>query len=157
MSDSLRSGGILLYEKNTKDQLKVLIAHPGGPFFKNKDEGWWSIPKGEPEKGESMFDAALREFKEETGLTTTGPYINLGSILQKNRKQVFVWACSGTWSEGVIPSCNKITMEYPKGSGKIYTFPEIDKAVMVTMEDARRKLIKEQLPFIDRLEKNLTN
>ena len=86
MPDSTRSGGLLLYKGNTANDLKVLIAHPGGPFFKNRDNGYWSLPKGEPEDKEEMFDAALREFKEETGMSPTGPYIELGTIIQKNGK-----------------------------------------------------------------------
>ena len=90
------SGGLILYKK--KDQTtQFLIAHPGGPLFKNRDDGWWSIPKGEPDHGEEIFDAAVREFEEETGLIPRGPYIDLGSILQKNGKRVYAWGFSGTW------------------------------------------------------------
>ena len=129
----------------------MLVAHPGGPFFANKDEGWWSIPKGEPEQEEEIFDAALREFEEETGLKPKGPYIELGNILQKNGKRVYAWAFEGAWPEGKIPECNEITMEFPKGSGKSWTFPEIDRALMLPPAQARAKLRKEQTPFIDRL------
>ena len=96
----------------------MLVAHPGGPFFKNKDDGWWSIPKGEPEEGEDIFNAALREFEEETGLNPKGPFIDLGNILQKNGKRVYAWAFEGTWPKGKLPECNEITLEFPKGSGK---------------------------------------
>ena len=129
----------------------MLVAHPGGPFFANKDEGWWSIPKGEPEQEEEIFDAALREFEEETGLKPKGPYIELGNILQKNGKRVYAWAFEGAWPEGKIPKCNEITLEFPKGSGKSWTFPEIDRALMLPPAQARAKLRKEQTPFIDRL------
>ena len=151
MPDSTRSGGLLLYKGNTANDLKVLIAHPGGPFFKNRDNGYWSLPKGEPEDKEEMFDAALREFKEETGMSPTGPYIELGTIIQKNGKTVYAWAFRGNWPDGKIPDCNKISMEYPKGSGKVCTFPEIDEVRMLSAEDARLKLRKEQHLFLDRL------
>tara|TARA_E500000331_G_scaffold268068_1_gene259411 strand:+ start:125 stop:553 length:429 start_codon:yes stop_codon:yes gene_type:complete len=129
----------------------MLVAHPGGPFFANKDEGWWSIPKGEPEQEEEIFDAALREFEEETGLKPKGPFLELGNILQKNGKRVYAWAFEGAWPEGKIPECKEITMEFPKGSGKSWTFPEIDRALMLPPAQARAKLIKEQTPFVDRL------
>lgn len=145
------SGGLLLFENSQKDVPLMLVAHPGGPFFKNRDDGWWSIPKGEPEPGEEIFDAALREFEEETGMKPNGPFLDLGDVLQKNGKRVFAWAFEGTWPEGKIPECNEITLEYPKGSGKTWTFPEIDRVLMLIPEDARKKLRKEQGPFIDRL------
>ena len=134
----------------------MLVAHPGGPFFKNKDEGWWSIPKGEPEEGEEIFEAALREFEEETGLASTGPYIKLGDILQKNGKRVYAWAFEGTWPKGKKPECNEITLEFPKGSGKTWTFPEIDRALMLSPVVAKKKLRIEQEPFIDRLLEKLS-
>tara|TARA_Y100000588_G_C13518912_1_gene612684 strand:- start:102 stop:524 length:423 start_codon:yes stop_codon:yes gene_type:complete len=133
----------------------MLVAHPGGPFFQKRDEGWWSIPKGEPEKNEDIFAAALREFQEETGTEAEGPFINLGSIQQKNRKQVYAWAFEGNWNDGRIPECNEITLEYPKGTGHMCTFPEIDKIEMLPPEDAKRKLREEQRPFVDRLMKLL--
>ena len=142
---------MLLFEKSEKDGTHMLVAHPGGPFFTNRDEGWWSIPKGEPEEGEEIFDAALREFEEETGLTPQSPFIELGNILQKNGKRVYAWAFEGTWPEGKIPECNEITLEFPKGSGKSWTFPEIDRVLMLPPAEARAKLRKEQIPFVDRL------
>jgi predicted NUDIX family NTP pyrophosphohydrolase len=148
------SGGLVLYEQ-INGTLKFLIAHPGGPFFKNRDDGYWSIPKGEPEEKEEIFDAAVREFEEETGLIPKGPYINLGSILQKNGKLVYAWGFAGSWVEGAVPKCNEITLEYPKGSGKVWTFPEIDRAIMMLAEEAKQKLSAKQAPFIDRLIQSL--
>jgi predicted NUDIX family NTP pyrophosphohydrolase len=81
---SKTSGGLVLYDITNINEPKFLIAHPGGPFFTNRDNGWWSIPKGEPEENEDIFDAALREFEEETGMIPHGPYIDLGNIIQKN-------------------------------------------------------------------------
>ena len=148
------SGGLVLYQK-INESIKFLIAHPGGPFFKNRDDGWWSIPKGEPEENEEIFDAAIREFEEETGLIPNGPYINLGDILQKNGKRVYAWGFPGIWADGTIPRCNKITLEYPEGSGKTWTFPEIDRAIMMDEGEAKQKLRAEQAPLIDRLIKKL--
>ena len=152
------SGGLVLY-KLTKhsNPLSVLVAHPGGPFFKNKDAGWWSIPKGEPDQGEDIFMAALREFEEETGEKPHGPYLDLGSIIQKNGKKVFAWAFAGDWEDGKIPVCNEITMEYPKDSGKMWTFPEIDQALLLPAEEAKQKLRPEQAVLVDRLIERLPN
>ena len=144
------SGGLVLYNL-TGNYPRFLVAHPGGPFFSKRDEGWWSIPKGEPEKGEEIFDAATREFEEETGLCPEGPYIELGTIVQKSGKRVYAWAFEGDWEDGRIPECNEITLEFPKGSGKSWTFPEIDKAELLSLEDAKIKLREEQHPFLERL------
>ena len=144
------SGGLLLYD-NSGDFPRFLVAHPGGPFFHKRDEGWWSIPKGEPEEGEDIFDAAIREFEEETGLCPKGPYLELGDVLQKNGKRVYAWGFEGEWEDGRIPECNEITLEFPKGTGKTWTFPEIDQAELLSPEDAKRKLREEQHPFVDRL------
>ncbi len=148
------SGGLVLYEQ-INESLKFLVAHPGGPFFKKRDDGWWTIPKGEPEKNEEVFDAAIREFEEETGLIPNGPYINLGDILQKNGKRVYAWGFPGNWAEGTVPQCNEITLEFPKGSGKTWTFPEIDRALMMDEKETKQKLRPEQAPLIDRLIKKL--
>jgi predicted NUDIX family NTP pyrophosphohydrolase len=145
------SGGLLLFDNSGKDGPRMLVAHPGGPFFTNRDDGWWSIPKGEPEDGEEIFHAALREFEEETGLPPHGPFIELGDILQKNGKRVYAWAFEGTWPEGKSPECHEITLEFPKGSGKTWTFPEIDRVLMLPPDGAREKLKREQSPFVDRL------
>jgi predicted NUDIX family NTP pyrophosphohydrolase len=146
---------LLLFEKSEQEGIRMLVAHPGGPFFTNRDDGWWSIPKGEPEDGEEIFDAALREFEEETGLPPQGPFLELGDILQKNGKRVYAWAFEGTWPEGKLPECNEITLEFPKGSGKTWTFPEIDRVLMLPPSEARIKLSQEQALFIDRLMEKL--
>lgn len=145
------SGGLILYNRQICNQIKFLIAHPGGPFFKSRDLGWWTIPKGEPEENEEVFDAAIREFEEETGMKPNGPYMDLGNILQKNGKRVYAWAFEGDWEQERVPMCNEITLEYPKGSGKLWTFPEIDQAMMMNAEEAKKKLRSEQTPLIDRL------
>jgi len=146
------SGGLVLYKKDLNQQkLFVLVAHPGGPFFQNKDEGWWSIPKGEPDPDEKIFCAAIREFEEETGLTPQGPYLDLGSIMQKNGKEVFAWAFEGDWPIDRTHTCNEITMEFPAGSGKMWTFPEIDRVEFLPVDQARKKLRLQQVPLLDRL------
>jgi len=145
------SGGLILYNQKNGNQLKFLIAHPGGPFFKNRDDGWWTIPKGEPEENEEILDAAIREFKEETGKTPNGPYIELGNILQKNGKRVYAWGFEGDWDNDQKLKCNEITLEFPKGTGKLWTFPEIDQAIMTNAVEAKKKLRAEQYPLIDRL------
>ena len=93
----------------------------------------------------------IREFEEETGLCPEGPYLELGDILQKNGKRVYAWGFEGEWEDGRIPECNEITLEFPKGTGKKWTFPEIDQAELLSLEDAKRKLREEQHPFVDRL------
>ena len=100
---------------------------------------------------EDIFAAAIREFEEETGVVPEGPFLNLGSIVQKNGKKVFAWAFQGTWEDGQIPECNEITLEFPKGSGREWTFPEIDQAEMLPPDEAKKKLRQEQHPFVDRL------
>ena len=102
------SGGLVLFNLNKGKEPTFLIAHPGGPFFKNRDDGWWSIPKGEPEANESIFEAAKREFEEETGMKPYGPYINLGDIVQKNGKKVFAWGFEGKWPTDKMPVCNHL-------------------------------------------------
>jgi predicted NUDIX family NTP pyrophosphohydrolase len=144
------SGGLILYNRQICNQIKFLIAHPGGPFLENRDLGWWTIPKGEPEENEDVFDVAIRKFEEETGMKPNGPYMDLGNILQKNGKRVYAWAFEEDWEQERVPMCNEITLEYPKGSGRLWTFPEIDQAMMMNAEEAKKKLRSEQTPLIDR-------
>ncbi|MEK9771938.1 MAG: NUDIX domain-containing protein [Opitutae bacterium] len=146
------SGGLVLYKEDRQNhQVFVLVAHPGGPYFKNKDKGWWSIPKGEPEPEEDIFLAALREFEEETGMIPSGPYLDLGSIVQNNGKVVFAWAFAGDWPDSRLPVCNKISMEYPKGSGQMWEFPEIDRVAFLPIDQAKEKLRPQQVPLLERL------
>jgi predicted NUDIX family NTP pyrophosphohydrolase len=150
------SGGLVLFKKDVKTgNLRILVAHPGGPFFANKDEGWWSIPKGEPEPNEDLFFAAMREFHEETGMQPRGPYLDLGSIVQNNGKEVFAWAFEGDWPDDRSLVCNEISMEYPKGSGKFWKFPEVDRVEFLSLEEAKIKLRPQQAPLLDRLKEKL--
>jgi len=130
-----RSAGVLLFRR-TGPQLEVLLAHPGGPFWKNKDDGAWSIPKGEYGENEDPLTAAKRELAEETGLTPSGDFIPLGEIRQPVHSNAF-------------------SMPWPPGSGKLQEFPEIDRAEWFLMEIARRKILKGQAELLERLAKHL--
>ena len=143
------SAGILLFRfKNEK--LEVMLVHPGGPFWANKDEGVWSIPKGLPEDNESPLNTARREFKEETGFDADGEFIDLGVLNQSSAKIVHVWALEKDLDITNIVS-NMITYEWPKNSGEILEIPEADKAGWFDIELAKRKIIKGQIGFINKL------
>ena len=148
------SAGLLMYRMR-EGQPEVFLAHPGGPLFKNKDEGHWSIPKGETEPGEELLEAAVREFREETGVEPRGPFIQLGSVKQKGGKMVHAWAFAGDRDESGPFRSNTFEMEWPSMSGKVATFPEIDRVAFFSIEEARRKLKEAQHPFLDRLQEAL--
>lgn len=132
-------------------ELEVLLAHPGGPFWANKDAGAWTIPKGEVRPGEELFAAACREFAEETGNQVAGPFIELGSVLQKSGKTVHAWAFAGEFDPAKLRS-GTYTMEWPPGSGRQSAFPEIDRAQFFVLPEARRRMIHAQTEFLTRLE-----
>lgn len=144
------SAGLLMFRLKNMD-LQVLLAHPGGPLFRNKDDGHWTIPKGEPPENESLLNAAIREFEEETGIKPHGPYLELGFILQKGGKTVHVWAFEGDYDESQPVRSNMFEMEWPPGSGKICSFPEIDRACFFALPEAKKKLKEAQWPLIERL------
>ncbi|MDD5700370.1 MAG: NUDIX domain-containing protein [Candidatus Nanoarchaeia archaeon] len=146
------SAGLLMYK--TKPQLQVFLAHPGGPFFRNKDV--WGIPKGELNGGEEPMEAAKREFREETGIEPKGPFISLGSIRQASGKIVHGWAFEGDWS-GLLLGTSYVNLEYPAKSGKFVKFPEIDKASFFTIEKAKKKINKSQAELLKRLQDYLKN
>ena len=131
--------------------LEVFLVHPGGPFFAKKDLGAWSIPKGLVEPGEDTQLAAIREFTEEVGLPITTELFELGSIAQKGGKQVVAWAFAGDAPGGYVPPSNTFEIEWPPGSGRKQSFPEVDRAEFFSLDVARAKLIEAQLPFLDRL------
>ena len=131
-------------------KLQVLLAHPGGPFFKNKDDGAWTIPKGEPDVGEEMLATAKREFQEETGLKPTGSFIALTPVTQKGGKIVHAWAFEGDCDPRAMVS-NTITMEWPPGSGRQIEFPESDRAEFFDLPTARRKIKAGQEGLIEEL------
>ena len=144
-----QSAGILLY-RNTNNILEVFLVQPGGPFFKNKDEGSWSIPKGEFLYDEEALTAAKREFEEETGQTIDGNFISLGSIKQKSGKIVYAWAVEGDINHETIFS-NTCEIEWPPRSGKKLTIPEIDRAAWFEVDEGKRKINPSQAELIDRL------
>ena len=144
------SAGLLMYRIHD-GELQVLLAHPGGPFFKNKDEGAWSIPKGEVETGEELLETAMREFEEETGITPKGPFIALAPIPQKGGKIVHAWAFEGNCDPSAIVS-NTFTMEWPPKSGRQMQFFEIDRADFFDVAAAKRKIKAAQAALIEELE-----
>jgi predicted NUDIX family NTP pyrophosphohydrolase len=146
-----QSAGILLYRKLEND-LQVFLVHPGGPFFKNKDAGAWSIPKGEFLDDEEPLAAAKREFSEETGQPIDGNFIELGSVKLKSGKIVHAWAVEGDIDHETIVS-NTFEIEWPPRSGKKINVPEIDRAGWFKLDIARQKINEAQATFIDKLEK----
>ncbi|HEY3251294.1 MAG TPA: NUDIX domain-containing protein [Ignavibacteria bacterium] len=148
------SAGLIMY-RITNEKLEVLLAHPGGPFFTKKDEGHWSIPKGEPDGKEELLKAAIREFEEETGIKPEGDFIELGSIVQKGGKEVFAWAFEGDLPNGFVHKCNTFKLEWPPKSGKIQEFKEIDNIEFFDVEAAKKKVKGTQIPLLGRLERHL--
>jgi predicted NUDIX family NTP pyrophosphohydrolase len=149
------SAGLLLYR--TEGVVEVLIGHPGGPFWARKDDGAWSIPKGEYTEGEDPWHAAQREFAEELGMPApTGSRIELGTIRQPSGKRLTVFAAGATLDISEAKS-NTFELEWPKGSGKMQSFPEIDRVGWFPIDQARTKLLKGQVPFLDRLVQHLND
>ncbi|HKU62039.1 MAG TPA: NUDIX domain-containing protein [Gemmatimonadales bacterium] len=144
------SAGILLFRRR-QGALEVLLAHPGGPFWRGRDLGAWTIPKGLVAAGEPLLDAARRELREETGLAPEGPFLPLGSIRQKAGKTVHAWACEGDADPATVTS-NTTTIEWPRGSGRRITYPEVDRCGWFTIEQARQKLNPAQSELLGRLE-----
>ena len=144
-----RSAGLLLFLCG-ENGLEVLLIHPGGPFWAKKDDGAWSIPKGEYGAGDDPLSAALREFEEETGTGAQGEFLPLGEVRQPGGKAVTAWAVEQDLDAASLRS-NLFEMEWPPKSGKTQSFPEVDRAQWFTISEARRKLLKGQTPFLDRL------
>ena len=143
-----QSAGILLYRK-TGETPEFFLVHPGGPFFKNKDVGVWSIPKGEFVAGEEPLAAAKREFQEETGQAIDGDFIELNPVVLKSGKKVYAWAIEGDMDCKYIES-NLFEMEWPPKSGKIQSFPEIDRGGWFTADEAKLKISAGQVGLIER-------
>jgi predicted NUDIX family NTP pyrophosphohydrolase len=144
------SSGILMF-RIRHGVAQVLLAHPGGPFFQKKDEGAWTIPKGEPLAGEELLPAARREFTEETGLTARPPFLALRPIKQKGGKVVHAWAFEGDCDPEAVKS-GSFTMEWPPRSGRQMQFPEIDRAEFFDLDVARKKIQAGQEALIQELE-----
>jgi len=150
------SAGVLLYRR-TGGSVEVLLAHPGGPFWAKRDEGAWSIPKGEYDDGTDPAAAALREFREETGHDPpAGEWISLGSARQKGGKIVVAWAVEGDL-DVTAASSNRFTMEWPPRSGRTQEFPEIDRWGWFDLPAARAKILPGQAEFLDRLAEELSS
>jgi predicted NUDIX family NTP pyrophosphohydrolase len=148
-----RSAGILMYRQHGAEP-EVLLVHPGGPFWKNKDLGAWSIPKGEYTDAEDPLTVAKRELEEETGIRPYGESLPLGEVVQGGRKIVTAFALEGDFDPANLQS-NTFELEWPPRSGRKATFPEVDRAQWFSPTDARRKILKAQSEFIARLLKLL--
>lgn len=148
-----QSAGLLMY-RICDDRVEVLLAHPGGPYFQNKDDGAWTIPKGEPDGDEDLFLTAQREFEEETGIKPRGTFVALAPIRQKGGKIVHAWAFEGDCDPTTIRS-TLFSMEWPPKSGRQQEFPEIDRAEFFALSAARRKIKAGQETFLDGLKEIL--
>ncbi len=137
------------------DMVEMLLVHPGGPFWKNKDDGAWTIPKGEAQPEEDLLNRAQIEFEEEIGIKPSGDFILLGSIKQKGGKTVHAWAFDGDLPRDFQVKSNTFQIEFPPRSGKFKEFPEVDRAEFFADETARRKINPAQIPFLDRLRETL--
>ena len=145
-----KSAGLLLYRENSGG-LEVLLVHPGGPFWQKRDDGAWTIPKGEFDDDEDPLKAARREFEEETGTAPPdGEFLALKPIKQPSGKTVYAWAIDGDFDPANLRS-NMFPVEWPPNTGKLQQFPEIDRAAWLTPEIAKRKILTGQVPFIDQL------
>lgn len=144
------SGGLLPFATES-GELEVFLVHPGGPYFAHQNEGIWSVAKGILEEGEAREVGARREFEEETGvLPPTGPYLDLGEVTLRSGKVVFVFGFQAERSLAFVAS-NEFEIEWPKRSGNLAHFPEVDRAEWFTIRQAKRLLLPGQLPFLDRL------
>jgi predicted NUDIX family NTP pyrophosphohydrolase len=149
-----KSAGLLMYRQEPGGALQVLLAHPGGPFWRNKDDGAWTLPKGEYDESEPPLAAAQREFAEETGFPVTPPFISLGEVVQKSGKRITAWAFAGECDPGAL-RCNTFEMEWPPRSGRRQSYPELDRVDWFGLAEARSKINPAQRALLDRLEQAL--
>jgi predicted NUDIX family NTP pyrophosphohydrolase len=143
------SAGLLMY-RFREVRLEVLIVHPGGPYWAGKDDGAWSIPKGEDNEGDDVFEEAKREFLEETGIKADGLFRPLSVLKQPSGKKISAWAFEGDCDPSSIKS-NTFTIEWPPHSGRQADFPEVDRAAWFEVDEAIKKLTKGQVGFIEEL------
>src|SRR5262249_36866375 len=143
------SAGILMY-RSRRGEPEVLLVHPGGPFWRNKDDGAWSIPKGLCKDGEDSLLAARREFEEETGRPVVGHFLPLGSFRQSGGKTVMAWAIEGDFDTAALRS-NTFSIEWPPRSARQQAFPEVDRAQWFSPAEARSKLLRHQVPILEAL------
>jgi predicted NUDIX family NTP pyrophosphohydrolase len=150
-----RSAGLLVY-RSVHDTVEVLLVHPGGPYWARRDDGAWSLPKGEYTVNEDPLEVAFREFREELGADPPAARVPafLGEVRQRSGKRLSAWALEGDLDVAVVRS-NTFTMEWPPGSGVLRDFPEVDRAAWFSLEAARQKLVPGQVGFIDRLSERL--
>jgi predicted NUDIX family NTP pyrophosphohydrolase len=147
-----KSAGLLMYRHGPAGEVQVMLAHPGGPFWRGKDESAWTLPKGEYMDPEDAQAAARREFTEETGFDVTPPLLPLGEITQKSGKRISAWAFRGDCEPACLRS-NTFEIEWPPRSGRRQSFPEIDRVQWFGLGEARRKLLPAQCELLDRLER----
>lgn len=145
-----KSAGLLMYRRAPQG-VQVLLAHPGGPFWRTKDEGAWTLPKGEYEAPEAPLDAARREFREETGFEVGDELLPLGEIAQRSGKRILAWAFEGDCDPAQL-RCNTFEIEWPPRSGRKQAFPEIDRVAWFSLGEARRKINPAQSALLERLE-----
>jgi predicted NUDIX family NTP pyrophosphohydrolase len=145
------SAGLALHRR-VDGEVQVLLVHPGGPYWAARDEGAWSLPKGEIEPGEDPLEVAVREFREEIGAEPppTAGAVFLGELRQPSGKRVSAWAVQGDVDVSRVRS-NTFTIEWPRGSGRMREFPEVDRAAWFGLDEARRKILRGQVGFLDRL------
>ena len=149
MARAKLAAGILLFRR-TRGAVEVLLIHPGGPVWKNRDLGAWSLPKGEPASDEDTLVCARRELEEETGVVAAGPFLDLGEVRQKAGKTVRAWASEQDADTSRMRS-NTFTMEWPPRSGRMATFPEVDRWEWIELDEARRRINPAQAELLDRL------
>jgi predicted NUDIX family NTP pyrophosphohydrolase len=144
-----RSAGILLYRRRA-GEVEVLLGHPGGPYWSRKDEGAWMVPKGAVEQGETALEAAVREFGEEVGPVPAGVPMPLATVRQNGGKLVEVFALEGEFEPADLKS-NLFELEWPPRSGRLQSFPELDAVTWMPLAEARRRILRSQLPLLDAL------
>lgn len=150
-----KSAGLLMYRHTQAGALQVLLAHPGGPFWRTRDEGAWTIPKGEYEEPEQPLAAARREFAEETGFDVVPPFLPLGEVVQRSGKRITAWAVAGDCEPDQLHS-NTFEVEWPPRSGRTHSFPEVDRVAWFELPEARRKMNPAQAALLERLEQALS-
>ena len=149
-----KSAGILLYRYQNK-LVQFLLVHPGGPFWANKDNGSWSVPKGELDENENILGAAVREMEEETGFKADGPFIALQPVKQKSGKIIYAFATQGDFNTKDLKS-NTCFIDWPPRTNKRLEIPEVDKAEWFSFEEAKEKIVKGQIPMLIELAQNLS-
>lgn len=149
MAKSPESAGLVIYRRRG-GSLEVFLVHPGGPYWKNRDLGVWSIPKGLIDPDEEPLAAAIREVREETGYDATGPFLPLGWVQLASGKRIYAWACEGDLDPAQLTS-NLVPVEFPPRSGRLIDVPEVDRGQWFTLDVARQKIHPAQTPFLERL------